>query len=66
MSAPKNCKTISVPQAGSVYLGLSRAGSYDAAARGDIPTVKMGRLKRVPVMLMEKMLENAGRKDVAK
>jgi excisionase family DNA binding protein len=65
MSAPKDCKTISVPQAGATYFGLSRGGSYDAAQRGEIPTIKMGRLRRVPVQALERMLENAGRKDTA-
>jgi hypothetical protein len=52
--------TLSVPEAGELYFGLSKNGSYDAAARGDIPTVKVGKLLRVPVRLMEKMLDKAG------
>jgi len=31
-------------------------GSYDAAKRGDIPTVRVGRLLRVPVAAMEAKL----------
>lgn len=31
--------TISVPEAGRRYFGLSRNGSYDAARRGEIPTI---------------------------
>jgi hypothetical protein len=50
------CKTISVEDAGRVYFGLSRNGSYDAAKRGEIPTIKIGRLLRVPVAAMEKRL----------
>jgi hypothetical protein len=38
--------TLSVPEAGKRYFGLSRNGSYDAAARGDIPTIRIGRLLR--------------------
>jgi hypothetical protein len=53
--------TISVPEAGKRYFGLSRNGSYGAAARGEIPTVKIGRLLRVPVRALEKMLDGAGR-----
>jgi hypothetical protein len=53
--------TLSVPEAGRKYFGLSRNGSYDAAARGDIPTIPVGRLLRVPIRLMERMLENAGK-----
>jgi hypothetical protein len=52
--------TISVPEAGERYFGLSRNGSYDAAARGEIPTIKIGRLLRVPVRALEKMLDRAG------
>ncbi len=53
--------TISVPEAGAKYFGLSRNASYDAAARGDIPTIKVGKLLKVPVRALEKMLDNAGR-----
>jgi hypothetical protein len=52
-------KTISVPEAGRRYYDLSRNGSYDAAKRGEIPTVQVGRLLRVPVKLMERKLDNA-------
>jgi hypothetical protein len=52
--------TISVPEAGERFFGLSRNGSYAAASRGDIPTIKIGRLLRVPVRALEKMLDRAG------
>jgi hypothetical protein len=51
--------TLSVPEAGRKYFGLSRNGSYDAAARGEIPVIKIGRLKRVPVRALERMLDRA-------
>jgi hypothetical protein len=51
--------TISVPEAGKRYFGLCRNAAYDAAARGDIPTIKIGRLLRVPVRALERMLERA-------
>jgi excisionase family DNA binding protein len=54
--------TLSVPEAGKRYLGLSRNGAYDAAARGEIPTIRIGRLLRVPVRAMEAMLDRAGEK----
>ena len=41
--------TISLPEAGAVFFGLSRNGSYEAARRGDIPTIKVGGKMRVPV-----------------
>jgi hypothetical protein len=49
--------TISVPEAGRRYFGLSRNGSYAAAARGEIPTIRVGRLLRVPMRAMEQRLE---------
>jgi hypothetical protein len=51
--------TVSVPEAGRRYFGLCRNASYDAAARGDIPTIRMGRLLRVPVRALERMLDRA-------
>ena len=53
-------KTMSVPEAGALYFGLSRNGSYEAANRGEIPTIKVGRLKRVPVAAMERKMAEAG------
>jgi hypothetical protein len=41
-------QTMTVPEAGRKYFGLSRQGSYDAANRGEIPTMRIGRLLRVP------------------
>jgi hypothetical protein len=53
-------KTMSVPEAGLVYFGLGRNASYDAARRGEIPIIRVGRLVRVPVAAMERMLDEAG------
>lgn len=55
-------KTISVPEAGREYFNLSRNASYDAARRGEIPTIRIGKLLRVPVVALERMLEQAGDK----
>jgi hypothetical protein len=52
--------TLSVPQAGKQYFGLSRNAAYEAAARGDLPVIRIGRLLRVPVRALEKMLDRAG------
>jgi hypothetical protein len=49
--------TISVPEAGKKYYGLGRNGSYEAAKRGDIPTIKIGKLKRVSVRVMEAKMD---------
>jgi hypothetical protein len=50
-------KTLTVPEAGRVYFDLGRNASYEAARRGDIPTIRIGRLLRVPVVAMERKLE---------
>ena len=57
MSENKSLRTISVPVAGERYFALSRNGSYEAAKRGDIPTIRIGKLLRVPVRALERMLE---------
>jgi hypothetical protein len=54
--------TISVPEAGEKYFGLCRNAAYAAADRGEIPTIKLGRLLRVPVRALERMLDQAGSK----
>jgi excisionase family DNA binding protein len=57
--------TITVPEAGRRYFGLSKNTAYAAAERGEIPTIKVGRLLRVPVRAMEQMLEQASAKKAA-
>lgn len=57
------CKTLSVPEAGRLYFDLGRNASYEAARRGDIPTIKIGRLLRVPVVAMERKLEKVGQQE---
>jgi len=52
-------KTASVPDVGWRYFGLCRRASYAAAARGDIPCVRIGRTLRVPIAAVERMLERA-------
>jgi excisionase family DNA binding protein len=48
-----------VPEAGRL-LGLSRNGSYEAAKRGEIPTIRIGRRLLVPKAPFHRMLEVAG------
>jgi hypothetical protein len=52
-------KTMSVPEAGMEYFNLSRNASYAAAQRGEIPTIKIGKLLRVPVRALEEKLDRA-------
>ena len=49
-------KTLTVPEAGKLYYGLCKSGSYEAAKRGDIPTIRIGRLLRVPIAAMDQKL----------
>jgi len=51
-------KTLCVPEAGE-WLGLKRQAAYAAARNGSIPTIKIGKLIRVPVVALERMLEQA-------
>jgi excisionase family DNA binding protein len=48
-------KTMSVPEAGR-WLGIGRNASYEAARRGEIPVIRIGRLLRVPVVRLERKL----------
>jgi excisionase family DNA binding protein len=45
-----------VPEAGAL-LGLSKNASYEAAKRGDFPTIKLGRLIRVPKAALHRLLD---------
>jgi hypothetical protein len=53
-------KTLTVPEAGRRYFGLGRNASYEAARRGDLPTIRIDRLLRVSVVALERKLECAG------
>jgi excisionase family DNA binding protein len=46
-------------------LGLSRCGAYEAAARGEIPIIRIGRLLKVPKVAFERMLHDAGKRKPA-
>jgi hypothetical protein len=46
------------PHAGKA-LGLSRGSTYAAAERGQIPTIRIGRVLRVPTRSLEQMLDRA-------
>ena len=58
-AVPENWRdetSLSVPQAGTIIGKLSRNGSYDAAKRGEIPTIKLGRKLVVPVAPLRRLL----------
>jgi excisionase family DNA binding protein len=48
-----------VPEAGAM-LGLTRNAAYAAAKKGTIPTIRIGKLIRVPKRAFHAMLERAG------
>jgi excisionase family DNA binding protein len=50
------CKVLTVPEAGA-QLGLGRNASYEAAKRGDIPTIRLGKLLRVPKAALDRLLD---------
>jgi hypothetical protein len=58
-------KTLSVPEAGKLYFNIGRNASYEAAARGEIITIRVGKLLRVPIAAMERKLAEAGRANPA-
>ena len=49
-------QVLTIEEAGKV-LGLGRGSSYQAAARGDIPTIRIGRRLLVPIKGLELLLE---------
>lgn len=55
-------KTLSVPEAGKRYFGLSANASYIAARKGHFPVIRMGGKVRVSVPALEKMLAEAAPK----
>ncbi|MGY3575497.1 DNA-binding protein [Bradyrhizobium sp. USDA 4504] len=48
--------TADVPDVGRICYGLSRNGSYDAVRRGEIETIRVGRLLKVPTAPLRKKL----------
>ena len=48
--------TLSIPEAAKV-LGISRYSAYEAARRGDIPILKIGKLRRVPKAKLMRIIE---------
>jgi excisionase family DNA binding protein len=47
--------TLTIPQAAK-RLGVTRNSAYQAARRGEIPTIKIGKRILVPVAALEKKL----------
>ena len=51
---------LTIEEAGKL-LGLGRSGTYEAAKRGDIPTLKIGSQILVPKVALLKLLEETAR-----
>jgi len=54
-------KTLTVEEAGRRYFGLCKRSSYAAVVRGEIPVIRVGRRMKVPIVAMERMMEEAGK-----
>ena len=50
---------LTIPQAGRKFYGVGRSASYEAARRGEIPTIRIGRKLLVPVAAVERRLAEA-------
>ncbi len=51
--------TLTIPQAGKKFYNVGRSASYEAARRGEIPTIKIGRKLLVPVAAVMRRLAEA-------
>ena len=58
MEAKIERRTLTVTEAAEA-LGVSRNKAYDAARRGEIPTIKIGKRILVPVVALERMLQGS-------
>jgi excisionase family DNA binding protein len=54
-TSEKDRLTLDVPEAGKL-LGLGRNASYEAAAKGEIPTIRIGKRILVPKAAFERFL----------
>ena len=57
-------QTLSICEAGKV-LGIGRSAAYEAARKGELPVLKIGRRLLVPVVALERLLAEAGRPTAA-
>ena len=55
------CLTVSVEDAGRI-LGYSRNTAYEAARRGELPTIRLGRKIRVPRVALQRLLDGVSPK----
>jgi len=58
MTNEVGCRTLTIEEAAKV-LGIGRNNAYEAAKRGEIPTIRIGKRILVPVAAFERMLQGA-------
>lgn len=49
-----------IPTVGRL-LGMSRNAAYEAAKRGELPVIRVGKLLRVPKAALDRLLETAAK-----
>jgi excisionase family DNA binding protein len=57
-TSPLEPATYSIEEAARI-LGVGRTAAYDAARRGEIPSIRIGRAVRVPRRALERLLDAA-------
>lgn len=57
LPTPEESPTVPLWPIAGEALGLSRNGAYDAAGRGEIPTIRLGRKIVVPTAALRRMLQ---------
>lgn len=50
------CRTLTIEEAAKL-LGVGRNNAYEAAKRGEIPTIKIGKRILVPLAALERLLQ---------
>lgn len=56
MDDTKTRQTLTIPETARA-LGIGRNQGYEAARRGEIPTVKIGKRLLVPLIALERLLQ---------
>ena len=59
MTTSEDRAVLTVPEAGHL-LGIGRTASYEAARRGQLPTLRIGRRLVVPRIALDEMLRHPG------
>ena len=57
MNSKYDSRTYDIEEAGRL-LGIGRNQAYEAAHRGDFPTIRIGRRLLVPKAALDRLLEN--------